>query len=61
MSHAVIHADALTYLRGNRWLVQNGFIPKAHAILCDPPYAGSQHFWTVVPNRPLAARCKVRP
>ena len=38
MSHAVIHADALTYLRGNRWLVQNGFIPKAHAILCDPPY-----------------------
>lgn len=38
MSHAVIHADALTYLRGNRWLVQNGYIPKAHAILCDPPY-----------------------
>lgn len=38
MSHAVIHADALTYLRGNRWLAQNGYIPKAHAILCDPPY-----------------------
>lgn len=38
MSHAVIHADALTCLRGNRWLVQNGYIPKAHAILCDPPY-----------------------
>ena len=38
MSHAVIHADALTYLRGNRWLVQNGYLPRAHAVLCDPPY-----------------------
>lgn len=35
----IVCADALTYLRGNRWLVQNGYIPKAHAILCDPPYA----------------------
>lgn len=34
----VINADLIAYLRGNRWLAQNGFIPKAHAIVCDPPY-----------------------
>jgi DNA modification methylase len=38
MTHAIIAADLLAYLRGNRWLVQNGYLPKVHAILCDPPY-----------------------
>ena len=38
MSYSLIHADLLAYLRSNRWLVQNGYIPKSHAILCDPPY-----------------------
>jgi site-specific DNA-methyltransferase (adenine-specific) len=38
MTHAIIAADLLAHLRGNRWLVQNGYIPKSHAILCDPPY-----------------------
>jgi hypothetical protein len=38
MTHAILHADLLAHLRGNRWLVQNGYIPKSHAILCDPPY-----------------------
>jgi DNA modification methylase len=37
-AHTIHHADLLAHLRGNRWLVQNGYIPKAHAILCDPPY-----------------------
>jgi hypothetical protein len=37
-AHTIHHADLLGHLRGNRWLVQNGYIPKAHAILCDPPY-----------------------
>jgi DNA modification methylase len=37
-AHTIHNADLLAYLRGNRWLVQNGYIPKAHAILCDPPY-----------------------
>jgi hypothetical protein len=36
--HTIHQADLLAHLRGNRWLVQNGYIPKAHAILCDPPY-----------------------
>lgn len=30
--------DLLRYLRGHEWLAQNGYIPKAHAVLCDPPY-----------------------
>jgi DNA modification methylase len=38
MTHAIVAADLLAYLRGNRWLVQNGYLPKVHAILCDPPY-----------------------
>ena len=38
MTFALIHADLLAHLRGNQWLVQNGYIPKAHAVLCDPPY-----------------------
>jgi hypothetical protein len=36
--HTIHQADLLAHLRGNRWLVQNGYIPKSHAILCDPPY-----------------------
>jgi hypothetical protein len=36
--HTIHNADLLAHLRGNRWLVQNGYIPKAHAVLCDPPY-----------------------
>lgn len=38
MSYAVHHADVITYLRGRRWLVQNGYLPRYHAVLCDPPY-----------------------
>jgi hypothetical protein len=37
-AHTIHNADLLAHLRGNRWLVQNGYIPKSHAILCDPPY-----------------------
>jgi DNA modification methylase len=39
MTWNVLQGDVLTYLRGNQWMAQNGFIPKAHAVLCDPPYA----------------------
>lgn len=39
MTHTILHADLLAYLRGNQWMAQNGYIEKAHAILCDPPYA----------------------
>lgn len=39
MTHAIISADVVHYLRGNRWLVQNGYLPKYHAVLCDPPYS----------------------
>lgn len=33
------HADIVNWLRGRQWLFENGFLPKYHAILCDPPYA----------------------
>lgn len=31
--------DIIAYLRGNQWLVQNGYMPKYHSVLADPPYA----------------------
>lgn len=34
----LIQADLLKWLRDNQWLVQNGYIPKAHAVIGDPPY-----------------------
>lgn len=30
--------DVVAWLRGHEWLVQNGFMPRYHAVLCDPPY-----------------------
>jgi len=34
-----LHVDDLvSWLRGRRWLAQNGYMPKAHAVFCDPPY-----------------------
>lgn len=30
--------DLMAHLRGRVWLVENGYIPKAQAVLCDPPY-----------------------
>ena len=38
MTMNLIHADLLKWLRRNQWLVANGFMPKSHAILSDPPY-----------------------
>jgi len=40
------------WLRGNQWLVQNGFLPRAHAVLADPPYGLAfmgQHWDTMTP------------
>lgn len=34
----LIQADLLKWLRDNQWLVQNGYMPKAHAVIGDPPY-----------------------
>lgn len=34
----LIQADVLDWLRANQWQAQNGFLPKYHAVLCDPPY-----------------------
>jgi len=30
--------DVVAWLRGREWLVQSGFMPRYHAVLCDPPY-----------------------
>lgn len=30
--------DVVAWLRGREWLVQNGYLPRYHAVLCDPPY-----------------------
>lgn len=38
MSDHLIHTDAIDWLRANQWQAQNGFYPKSHAVLCDPPY-----------------------
>jgi site-specific DNA-methyltransferase (adenine-specific) len=38
MSDHLIQADVLDWLRANQWQAQNGFLPKYHAVLCDPPY-----------------------
>lgn len=37
-SAAIIQAELVDWLRSNCWLVQNGFIPRYHAVLGDPPY-----------------------
>lgn len=35
----VLHTgDVVDWLRGRQWLVQHGHYPRAHAVLCDPPY-----------------------
>jgi site-specific DNA-methyltransferase (adenine-specific) len=33
-----IHADLTSWLKSNLWLVQNGYIPKFHAVIGDTPY-----------------------
>ncbi len=39
MNNTTIHrGDLIAHLRGRVWLVENGYIPRAHAVLCDPPY-----------------------
>lgn len=38
MSAELIEADVFDFLRGNQWLAQNGHMPKAHAVIADPPY-----------------------
>jgi DNA modification methylase len=30
--------DLLDYLRGHEWLALSGYLPRAHAVFCDPPY-----------------------
>jgi site-specific DNA-methyltransferase (adenine-specific) len=30
--------DLLAYLREHEWLALNGFLSRAHAVFCDPPY-----------------------
>lgn len=34
----IIHSDLLKYLRDYQPVIRSGFMPKYHAILCDPPY-----------------------
>lgn len=34
----LIVGDFIEWMRGAQWSVQNGFLPKAHAIIADPPY-----------------------
>jgi site-specific DNA-methyltransferase (adenine-specific) len=34
----IIHADVLRYLRDYQLIARNGFMPKYHAALFDPPY-----------------------
>ncbi|MFA6270945.1 MAG: hypothetical protein WC657_07105 [Candidatus Paceibacterota bacterium] len=36
--YTLIQADVVRWLRGNEWQVQNGFMPKYHAVLSDAPY-----------------------
>lgn len=38
MISRIIQADVTAWLRGNQWLAQNGFLPRYHAVLADPPY-----------------------
>ena len=38
MTYRIIQADLLKYLRDHQWIVQRGYMPKYHAVLCDPPY-----------------------
>ncbi len=38
MSYRIIQADLLKYLRDHQWIVQRGYMPKYHAVICDPPY-----------------------
>ncbi len=35
--------DVVAWLRGREWLVQSGFMPRYHAVLCDPPYSAIVH------------------
>ena len=30
--------DVVAWLQGREWLVLNGYLPRYHAVLCDPPY-----------------------
>lgn len=34
----IIHGDFIAYLSGYEWLAINHFLPRAHAVFCDPPY-----------------------
>lgn len=38
MSYTICTAELIRYLRENEWLTVNGFLPRYHAVLCDPPY-----------------------
>lgn len=35
----IYRGDLLKWFKSHQWLAENDFIPKGHAILCDPPYA----------------------
>src|SRR5690606_35702597 len=37
-SIGMVRSDLIKWLRGNRWLLDNGYIGKFHAVLGDPPY-----------------------
>lgn len=34
----LVQADLLNWLRGDQWIAQSGYTPKAHAVIGDPPY-----------------------
>lgn len=38
MKTEIIEADIVKWLTGNQWLFDNGYLPKYHAVFCDPPY-----------------------
>lgn len=35
----IIESELIAWLKQHQWLVQNGFMPRAQAVLCDPPYS----------------------
>jgi hypothetical protein len=46
--------DVVAWLRGREWLVLNGYLPRYHAVLCDPPYGLAfmgQHWDAMTPHQ----------
>lgn len=35
----LVQGDIVQWLKGRLWLVENGYLPRYHAVIADPPYA----------------------